>query len=120
MVDGSSSSAGATSCRCVHRATCIAKGRNRTRRSSKFFDLRSAASISPPAVYKRNAPVAIFSRLRSARRALSPASFVDRGIASSPEEVRHGVFTFSFVFKMVEPSSLLGRLSKVPVPVAFA
>ena len=37
-----------------------------------------------------------------------------------PEEVRHGVLTLSFVFKMVAPSSLLGRLSKVPGPVAFA
>ena len=58
--------------------------------------------------------------LRSARRVLSPTTSVDRGIASSPEEVRHGVLTLSFVFKMVAPSSLLGRLSKVPVPVAFA
>ena len=42
------------------------------------------------------------------------------GVSRRPEEVRHGVLTLSFVFKMVAPSSLLGRLSKVPVPVAFA
>jgi hypothetical protein len=95
-----------------------AAGKVRTAREER----KSAISAGRSELSKIKVQLARVVRPTNEDSPLANLTPIRRSAASTRRHAltRQGVLTLSFVFKMVAPSSLLGRLSNVPVPVAFA